>query len=138
MSNEETSNAAEANRLYWDDIASVSEIANRLGVSRRALYEMIEPRPAGAFCPACGVEAVFVNRSAVASRTAKCPQCASDVPADLSEISGDVPHSPQTTPDNATASARRRRLDRRFTLAGAALLGLVAGCAATLLLLDRD
>lgn len=137
MSNEQGSTAAEANRLYWDDVASVSEIANRLGISRRALYEIIEPRPAGAFCSTCGVEAVFVNRSAVASRIARCPQCSSDVRADISSISGDVPHTAVDSVAQPSA-APRRRIDRRVAVGGAALLGILAGSLATLLLVNRD
>jgi predicted DNA-binding protein YlxM (UPF0122 family) len=31
---------AEANRLYWQTETSVAEIADKLNVSRRALYEL--------------------------------------------------------------------------------------------------
>ena len=137
MSNEPMNDAAEANRLYWDDVASVSEIANRLGISRRALYEIIEPRPSGAFCGTCGVEAVFINRSAVASRTARCPRCSSDVHADILDMSGDVPHSARSKADVQAATAGRARFGRKAAF-GAALLGVVAGCIATLLVLNRD
>lgn len=138
MSTEETRHAAEANRLYWDDVASVSEIANRLGISRRTLYGIIEPRPAGAFCPTCGVEAVFVNRSAVASRTARCPRCTTEVHAEISDISGDVPHAAMAQPDAQGATGKRRALDRRFAIGGAALLGAAVGSLAVVLLLNRE
>jgi len=137
MSEQDTRYAAEANRLYWNDIASVSAIANRLGISRRALYDILEPQPAGVSCPACGVAAVFVNRSAVASSTARCPQCGVEMHAEISDIPGGDPS--EALAQSVTQPTVRRRVmeDRRFALGGAALLGVVAGSLAVLLL-SRD
>jgi Zn ribbon nucleic-acid-binding protein len=66
---------AELNRLYWESDESVAGIADRLDISRRALYDSIEPRPAGAPCPQCGTALVFRNRMALENRQAECPEC---------------------------------------------------------------
>lgn len=69
---------AELNRLYWGSDASVGDIADRLGISRRALYDGIEPRPADAPCPACGAPLVFRNRTAADRREASCEACGAE------------------------------------------------------------
>ena len=66
---------AEINRLYWGSDASVGDIADRLGVSRRALYDSIDPTPAGEPCPDCGSELRFRNRTAAERRDASCVDC---------------------------------------------------------------
>lgn len=66
---------ADINRLYWESDLPVAEIAERLGVSRRALYDGIRPRPAGIPCPSCGGELGFRNRRAAESREAECAAC---------------------------------------------------------------
>lgn len=63
------------NRLYWESDASVAEIADRLDISRRALYEGIEPRPAGTPCPECGSALAFRNRTSAESGEAECVEC---------------------------------------------------------------
>lgn len=67
--------AKELNRLYWESDASVADIADRLDISRRALYDGIEPRPAGRPCPECGAPLGFRNRTALANREAECLEC---------------------------------------------------------------
>ena len=66
---------AEINRLYWGSDASVGDIADRLGVSRRALYDSIDPTPAGAPCTDCGSELQYRNRTAAERREASCADC---------------------------------------------------------------
>ena len=75
MTPETETQANEANRLYWDSETSVGDIANQLGISRRGLYEAIEPKSAGLPCSECGSDMLFANRSALASGTARCPSC---------------------------------------------------------------
>lgn len=65
----------EVNRLYWETDTSVGEIAERLGLSRRALYDALAPWPAGAPCPECGAGLVFSNRSRRSAGAAECPEC---------------------------------------------------------------
>jgi hypothetical protein len=124
----------EANRLYWDTEASVGEIANQLGVSRRALYEAIAPRPSGVPCQVCGTETMFANRSALASGSARCPSCDAEtsVPGSRAERTQPVPH---VEPVSANGNTRTRIA---VGLGGAALVGVVVGAIATLLLTHRD
>lgn len=68
----------EINRLYWGSDASVGEIADRLGVSRRALYDSIDARPSGAACHDCGAELGFRNRTAAERGEASCAACGSE------------------------------------------------------------
>lgn len=65
----------EANRLYWKTDASVAEIAERLRLSRRALYEVLGPELTGRPCPACGAKLSFANRLARAAGAAVCSGC---------------------------------------------------------------
>jgi hypothetical protein len=76
----------DANRLYWETNASVAEIADQLAISRRALYDAIEPRPAHAPCPECGVILVFRNRTAAERRRAECLECEMEMA--LEELAG--------------------------------------------------
>lgn len=72
----------ELNRLYWESDDSVAEIADRLDISRRALYDGIQPRPAGAPCPECGAALGFRNRTTAESREAECAACGHEVTLD--------------------------------------------------------
>lgn len=76
MPTEEERSGAEANRLYWKTDAAVSDIADRLGISRRAVYRVLRPDPAGVACPYCGAAMVFTNRSARSAGELLCPGCA--------------------------------------------------------------
>ena len=77
MSDSGTSNG-EINRLYWDTDESVSDIADRTDVSRRTLYDRIEPRPAGRACPDCDAPLVYRNRTSLENREAECPECGAE------------------------------------------------------------
>ncbi len=68
----------EANRLYWDTDTSVGHIADALGLSRRALYDLLEPLPAEQPCPACGSPLLFPNRLARAAGEAICGTCGAE------------------------------------------------------------
>jgi hypothetical protein len=129
----------EADRLYWDTDSSVAEIADRLQVSRRALYDLIQPRPASAVCPECGGDLVFRNRSAAARREAVCSRCehqvtlqAPDVERDDAGRADDASHAPE-----APAPWGHSREDGHGALIGAGLLAGMALGAATAFLLRR-
>jgi hypothetical protein len=87
---------SDANSLYWETNASVSEIADQLAISRRALYDAIEPRPADVPCAECGAGLVFRNRTAAERRRAECLEC--EIEVALAEMDG---------AEEAGASARR-------------------------------
>jgi ribosomal protein L37AE/L43A len=127
--------AAEANRLYWKQAASVGEIANQLGISRRALYDVLEPKPAGVRCPKCGTEGVFVNRSAQAAGLPRCPNCGTELEALQSSSATDSAHAnPVSARMNGNGGGPRMRLG----VGSAALAGVVIGAVATILLTQRD
>lgn len=69
--------AAEANRLYWETELPVGEIAARLDLSRRALYESIRPVPAEGSCAACGGTLEYTKRSNRLQGLPTCSKCAS-------------------------------------------------------------
>ena len=75
---------AEINRLYWESDTPVSEIAERLDVSRRSLYDKITPRLANATCPQCGGRLHYRNRTAADNREGECSDCGHEttVPAE--------------------------------------------------------
>lgn len=131
---------AEINRLYWGSDASVADIADQLGVSRRALYDGIQPRPAHAACGACGSGLEFRNRTALERREATCPDCGTEETLRASEVSADPgedpgiermnrgaplsPVPPRAVPGAAGGAA----------LGGALLAGLAAGAGLGFLL----
>lgn len=83
MADQET--REQLNRLYWESDASVADIADQLDISRRALYDGIEPRPAGVPCPECGAALGFRNRTSAENGEAECSECGSVV-----ELDGDA------------------------------------------------
>ncbi|MBX6364738.1 MAG: hypothetical protein IRZ00_12790 [Gemmatimonadetes bacterium] len=155
---------AEANRLYWESDASVGDIADRLGLSRRALYEALEPAPTGESCRECGTILVFHNRLARSGGEAQCPGCGleqsiaalrqatADAGAALRRHAGASRGAPPTTeaqpaltlrPAGAPApgyaaspAAVATPRGRLAALGGAVLAGAVAG-AVTVLVLRR-
>jgi hypothetical protein len=134
MTPETETQANEANRLYWDTETSVGDIANQLGISRRGLYEAVEPKSAGLPCSECGSDMLFANRSALASGTARCPSCDQEaiVPGIRSERIKPAPRAVE----QSTNGLSRNRL--AVGIGGAALMGIVIGAIATLLLTQRD
>jgi hypothetical protein len=114
--------AAEANRLYWETEDSVAEIADRLEISRRALYDAVEPLPTGADCPTCGGPLVFENRS---SRTADTPSCV--VCAETGATDSDLPVEPLPSTDD----------ERALMIGGAAVAGAAFGALVTFLVVPR-
>jgi uncharacterized Zn finger protein (UPF0148 family) len=98
--------AAEVNRLYWETDVSVGEIANRLGLSRRALYDAIRGRPTGSTCPACGAGLVYTNRSRRDAGQATCPDCGLEVDVaaagqSATDTSADEPAAEPAAPGQA-------------------------------------
>jgi UDP-N-acetylmuramyl tripeptide synthase len=136
----ERPDAGEANRLYWETDASVAEIATKLDLSRRALYEAVRPAPAGVSCVSCGQSVQYENRSARRLGQAFCPACGArqSIPTaaiaepPLAVVSG-----------NARGDARALVRDddirhRAVLLGGAAIAGVAIGTVAALLAMRRD
>jgi|GEM_PF-1041194 len=75
MTGDRSELVARVNRIYWETDTPVTEMAEQLGISRRTIYDMIEPVPADERCPVCGGELVFPNRSARLAGEAVCRVC---------------------------------------------------------------
>jgi hypothetical protein len=121
--------AVEANRLYWESEDSVAEIADRLDLSRRALYELIEPLPTGAACDVCGGPLSFENRSARTAGDATCVVCAETGATDEESVA-----AAQTT---GVAQFDIEARERALLVGGAAVAGAAMGALLTLALVPR-
>lgn len=129
----------ELNRMYWDSDASVSEIAERLDISRRALYEGIEPRPAGRPCPECGAPLSFRNRTALESGEAECAQCGyeTELAAPDDRGNGTGPVEEHGSDGGETRSRALPDAGSGPVLGGAFVSGLALGAVVTYLLQRR-
>jgi hypothetical protein len=134
-------NAAEANRLYWESDKSVAEISETLDLSRRALYDAIEPLPADTTCPTCGGPMVYANRSARDNRQGTCYACATGSPQEAPAAEPEAwTWSPGGQASSRTPAVLRRDEvgHRARRLGGAALIGACLGAVVTHMLLPRD
>lgn len=126
---------AEINRLYWGSDASVGEIADQLGVSRRALYDSIDPTTAGEPCPDCGSELGFRNRTAAERRDASCAECGREERLSRSAASAGAESLEDPQVEQMARGARLSPMPARnvpptpsgVALGGALLAGLAAG-----------
>jgi len=133
-----TAAAPEVNRLYWQTGDSVAEISNSLGISRRALYELIEPFAAGVECSSCGAELHFANRSAKGAGIASCLVCGSEQELESGTSHDDIGLAPPVEPETPGAIAASNGTgERAVMIAGFALAGLVLGAVATMLIRKR-
>lgn len=122
--------ARDVNRLYWGTDASVADIADRLDISRRALYDAIEPAPAHMPCPDCGAQLGYRNRTARERGDAECDVCGAEVDVEpataRSPTSGHATGEAEAPPETADAS-------RALLLGGAVLTGVAVGALIGLL-----
>jgi hypothetical protein len=135
----------EANRLYWQTESSVADIAEQLSVSRRALYELVTPEPAGSTCGVCGGDVVFVNRSAKTSGTGRCQSCGRENPVNgaaepiaeetVPPYSAGWPRARERTPDEDDHGSDLRA--RAIKIGSIAVAGAAVGAMAALLLARR-
>jgi hypothetical protein len=116
----------EVNRLYWGTDASVADIADRLDISRRALYDAIEPAPAHVPCPECGAQMGYRNRTSRDRGEAVCEACGAEVDVDPGEP---AVRSDGRTPASVGSPMSLGTLDasRGLLLGGAVLTGVVVG-----------
>lgn len=120
------------NRMYWDSDESVNRIADRLDLSKGALYGMIEPAPADGTCLDCGSSLSFGNRTARDRGLAECAACALvGDPTDQATSTELAPHTPRLAP------IREPRVWSGRALAGSLVLGVVAGVLIARLLRRR-
>ena len=130
----------EANRLYWQTDTSVADIAEKLTISRRALYELVQPENTGVKCSACGGDVEYVNRSAKASALGRCKDCGAECPVhDADDVQDVVPPYaagwPRAVPARKTSSDDLRA--RALKIGGIALAGAALGAIAALLVARR-
>lgn len=119
-----------ANDLYWKSDLSVNQIAEDLELSKGTLYEIIRPLPTGSFCPECGEEVVYANRTARDRGMVSCARCGWEGDTDDAMQSGDVGISLQHR--FGSMAERLEEMDdvtRKRTILGGAFLGAAAGLA---------
>jgi hypothetical protein len=127
--------ASEANRLYWQTEVPVGEIATQLELSRRALYDALDPLPTGQTCGECGGAIGYPNRSARAAGLAICDSCG----AESIGVAAESAPEPEPWTWSPPAGALTGKLDRRLVwMGGAALAGALVAAALTLLVLPED
>lgn len=134
--------AEAANHMYWESDDSVADIAAQFDLSRRALYQLVEPLPTGRLCQVCGEELVFENRLARRSATATCPSCgAAEELGEAAEVAGVTTGGAPGIDDRDGGRDDARTGDvrqRAVLLSGAALAGIAIGGVATWLARRRD
>lgn len=140
MTPQEDQLVRQVNRLYWSTDASVADIADQLDISRRALYDAIQPAAAEGACPECGGRLGYRNRTARQRREAECPDCGQeqDLEAASASTLEAAPTEPAAKPEERTGA--RMPLDagtmdatRGLWLAGAVLTGAALGAVVGLL-----
>lgn len=125
-----------ANRMYWESDVSVADIAARFDLSRRALYDVVRPLPAGVACDECGGELMFENRLGRSSGSAVCPACGASRQG-IEGAAAAISATRDAESAGARASAARedaRGADirqRAVLLSGAAIAGIAIGGVAT-------
>jgi hypothetical protein len=120
---QDTSTPDRANDLYWGSGAGVNELAERLDLSKGALYGMIRPLAAGVTCPECGAEMEYANRTARDKGFVTCGSCGMEEEEALVRVDA----GERLAPIGADLATGRRYLGR--TLVATALLGAAAGFA---------
>ena len=136
--------AGEANRLYWDSDTPIAEIADRLDLSRRALYDAIEPQSTGTRCIRCGGMMQYANRSARRAGYATCAECGAEDMVDTEEAA-----AMQASPRLAVVEGERGERDRidmrepdlrhrAMVIGGAAIAGVAIGSVAAWLATRGD
>lgn len=123
-----------ANRLYWESDQRVDDVATELGMSRSAVYNSIEPIPAGVACDECGGPTEYPNRSRRTAGEASCPDCGviTRVPVDVpaAEPAPEAGPAPDPQTDSRAGFAALPR-GRAVRIGGAVVVGAALGFAAT-------
>lgn len=142
--------AREANQAYWESDASVADIAARFDLSRRALYETVEPLDTGVGCSACGGALRFENRLARRTGSAVCSLCGAHQHVDAADIvdggtrrlhavAMSASQDDRAASDYRSGDPRHGELRNRAVLLGsAAIAGMAIGGVAAWLARRRD
>jgi len=128
--------ARKASARYWESDESVNGIAEKLGISKGRLYDLLRPLPVEGSCPKCGeAPPVYLNRTARDREQASCLVCGWE--GEL-EALGDAPSLEDREPVRPTVPLHRGSAREVPPLVG--LGGLLVGLALGILLgrmLDR-
>ncbi|MEJ2184390.1 MAG: hypothetical protein P8Z36_00460 [Gemmatimonadota bacterium] len=119
--------AREVNRLYWETDMSVADIADRLDISRRALYDAIEPAPAHVPCPECGATLGYRNRTSRERGEAECDACGAEVDVEATAPAGREQERVTPTPVGPPMDLTTMDAGRGLLLGGALLTGVAVG-----------
>jgi hypothetical protein len=121
METEDLALKARANALYWESDDSVNDIADRLDLSKGALYGLVDALPANEACPECGGGLEYPNRTAREKGFVSCPECGLEEELALIRAAADedaMAHLPVGTPVDGVPTR---------TAVAAGLIGLAAG-----------
>lgn len=128
----EPQRADEANRLYWHTDIGVNQIAEEMGLSKGALYGLVEPLDADLPCPRCGGGLVYPNRTARDRGFLSCPSCGFEEELAVLERSSAprgrarTPSRPELTEDEPASGAATASPDSTRVLVGAGLVVVAA------------
>lgn len=136
MTDSETKLAQKASKRYWESDESVNGIAERLGISKGRLYDVLRPLPVEGSCPKCGgTPPVFHNRTARDHDQVSCLQCGWE--GDLEKL-GEAPPLEEQESVRSQVSLHRGSAREVPSLVGlgGVLVGLALGVVLTRML-DR-
>jgi hypothetical protein len=128
-----------ASEAYWSREETVDEIADRLGMSRSALYSAIAPVPAGAACEACSGALVYNNRTGRSAGRAVCAECGAEAIVAPQGIVSGADDAAGVSAVEPAGTGRFEQLreglaavspERAAMIGGAAALGVAVGAAA--------
>jgi len=132
--NPDAQDVEKANQLYWESGKSVNQIAEDLGLSKGALYEMISPLASGFGCPLCSAPMQYAHRTAHDKGVLTCSGCETqfeDSDPQLGPLSGEgasgsVPAPVAKSPYTASSGSAPSRPPNQV-LVGTAVLGVGVG-----------
>jgi len=121
METEDLALKARANALYWESDDSVNDIADRLDLSKGALYGLVDALPADEACPECSGTLEYPNRTAREKGFVTCPDCGLEEELDLIRAAAEedaLAHLPTSAPMDGVPAR---------TAVAAGLIGLATG-----------
>lgn len=133
--NTQSEDVRKANELYWESGKSVNQIAEDLGLSKGALYEMISPLASRYGCPLCGAPMQYAHRTAHEKGVLTCSACKTqfDDSDPQLEVRGAEANGSEVTAASdfgaawVSGSGKRQERPSGQVLVGTAVLGVGVG-----------